>query len=73
MSELKVGDTAEVIEVLDSFAPILYENGSWGTIAQEFNTDVSAFLGPCESDDCGWYVLGTDYRRVGRLTITKLK
>lgn len=74
MNKLKVGDTTEVIEVLDSYAPTLYDVGSWGTIAQEFNPNVAAFLGPYESGDCcGWHVLGSGFRRVGRLTITKLK
>lgn len=73
MNKLKVGDTTEVIEVLNSYAPTLYDVGSWGTIAREFNPDVSAFLGPYESSYRGWHVLGGGFRRVGRLTITKLK
>ena len=74
MSELKVGDTAEVIEVLDSFAHGLYGVGSWGTVVSHFQSgNLSAFLGPYESGDCGWHVLKNGYRKVGKLTITKLK
>lgn len=34
--KLKVGDTAEVIEITDNSYPMLYENGAWGAIEFEF-------------------------------------
>lgn len=74
MNELKVGDTAEVIEVLNSFAPTLYDIGSWGVVVSAFrDQSLSAFLGMYTDSPDGWHVSKDGYRKVGKLTITKLK
>lgn len=73
--ELKVGDTAEVIEITYSNYPTLYENGAWGTIDSEFILGAcSATVGNTIGGYGGpWYVFKDTYRKVGRLTVKSLK
>lgn len=71
---IKVGDTAEVIEITDSRYPTLYENGAWGTIEDEFHFGAcSAIVGNTLDTNNTWYVPNGTYRRVGKLTVKSLK
>lgn len=71
---IKIGDTAEVIEITDSDYPTLYENGAWGTIEDEFHSGAcSAHIGNTMGINCAWHVLKDTYRKVGRLTVKALK
>lgn len=72
--KLKVGDTAEVIEITDSTYPRLYESGAWGTIKVEAHTgDCSVIVGKTVDANSTWYVPNGNYRRVGKLTVKALK
>lgn len=72
--KLKVGDTAEVIEVTNSSYPMLYESGAWGAIEFEFpGRNCSAIVGTTVDTNSTWHVPNGTYRRVGRLTVKALK
>lgn len=77
MKQLKVGDTAEVIEVLTINKFFSGTNpfriGSTGTIHESvIPFGIKAFVG-ATSPGKGWLLYFGEYRKVGRLTITKLK
>lgn len=73
--ELKVGDTAEVIEITNSNYPGLYENGTWGLIEDEYLYfgACSATIGNTFEGNSMWHVPNDTYRKVGKLTVTKIK
>lgn len=71
---LKVGDTAEVIEITNGSYPTLYENGAWGTIDSEFRSGAcAAIIGDTFDTNSTWHVTNGTYRKVGRLTVKTLK
>lgn len=71
---IKVGDTAEVIEITDSRYPMLYENGAWGVIKYEFpHGNCAAIIGKTLDTGSSWHVPNGTYRKVGRLTVKSLK
>lgn len=72
--KLEVGNTAEVIEITDSAYPILYENGAWGTIENEFHSGAcSATVGNTVDTNSTWHLFKDTYRKVGKLTVKSLK
>lgn len=72
--ELKVGDTAEVIEITHSNYPMLYEKGSWGAIEFEFpNGACAAIIGNTVGTNSTWHVPNGNYWKVGKLTVKALK
>lgn len=72
--KLKVGDTAEVIEITNSNYPTLYDNGAWGTIEDEFYSgNYSAIIGKTVDANSSWHVPNGTYRKVGRLIVKALK
>lgn len=72
--KLKVGKTAEVVEITHSNYPMLYENGAWGTTEFEFpNGNCSVIIGNTVGTSSTWHVPNGNYRRVGKLTVKALK
>lgn len=72
--KLKVGDTAEVIEITDSNYPMLYESGAWGAVELELRSgSCSAIVGNTVDANSTWHVPNGNYRKVGRLTVRALK
>lgn len=72
---IRVGDTAEVIEITDnSDYPNIYNNGNTGVIVLDFRTDgsISALVGS-HSDFHGWHVRRGCFKRVAKLTVKSLK
>lgn len=76
MKELKVGDSFEVVEAIGSFYPNIYNKGCCGVVVDEFDGfGISAIIGPkpINNQNTGWAVEKGNYKKVGKLTITKLK
>lgn len=72
--KLKVGDTAEVIEITHSSYPLLYESGAWGAIEFEFPSgSCSTIVGNTTYIGSSWHVPNGAYRKVGKLTVKALK
>ena len=74
---IKVGDSAEVIEIVDSHYPGLYKVGDWGTVVDAFRSgNCSAFVGSApvfSTVHHPWHVSEGTYKKVGKLTVTKIK
>lgn len=73
--ELKVGYTAEVIEITNSSYLVLYKNGAWGTIDSEssFGGCLATVGSTVEGYGGLWHVPNGTYRKVGKLTVKALK
>ena len=84
-THLRVGDTTEVIEVVYVSGWMLaeppYKIGNFGTIIQDqrlFNNNgkfmgSECYIGSTNSIQGHWYLTGSEMRKVGKLTITKVK
>lgn len=74
---IKVGDTAEVIKVLDSEYITLYNKNQSGVIVDEFITsgDVSAYVGEYRAGLSirGWHIPRGHYKKIGRLKVRRVK
>lgn len=73
--QLKVGDSAEVIVITNSPYPYVYQDGECGLAINVFlSGNIDAFIGiPNLMDDGGWFVPKGTYKKIGRLTVTKVK
>lgn len=72
MKELKVGDSFEVIEVTKSKS-VYYKKGDFGVCVRKLTRGICAIIGSQERDNTGWYIENDEFKKVGKLTITKLK
>lgn len=74
---IKVGDTAEVIKVLDSEYITLYNKNQSGVIVDEFITsgDVNAYVGKYMAGFSikGWHIPRGHYKKIGRLKVRRVK
>lgn len=72
---LKIGDSAEVVVITKSPYPTLYRNNECGLVNTVFiSGNIDAFIGiPRLKDDGGWVVPKGAYKKIGRLTVTKVK
>ena len=75
---IKIGDTFEVIKIIDTEYPTLYKEGDTGIIKHGdfYINGANALVGGKPSSvllNSGWYVSKSCYKKIGRLTITKVK
>lgn len=73
-NELKVGQSFEVITITKpDYDDLLYKPGNTGVInAESKSLGVTAYIGT-HSYLFGWYIRAGRYRKVGKLTVTKIK
>lgn len=68
---MKIGDRFEVIVATASPYKSLYKAGNCGVVVDDFGGDVSAIIG---FEGAGpFHVHNGNYKKIGCLTITKLK
>lgn len=74
-NQIKVGQTCEVAVITNnSEYPSLYNIGNTGVLINEYPSGNAEMYVGCTSDGNGnWYVLKNTYKKVGKLTITKVK
>ena len=75
---IKIGDNFEVIKIIDTEYPTLYKEGDTGIIKHGgfYRSRAIALVGRKPSTlllNSGWYVSKSCYKKIGRLTITKVK
>lgn len=73
--EIKVGQSCEVAVITDTKYPYVYPNGSTGAIIDDFSKEGAiAFIGATNKNGCGnWYLPEETFKKIGKLTITKVK
>lgn len=75
-NNLKVGQSCEVITITKrDYDDLLYKPGDTGVILKAYRTgNLDACIGTYSGDDGqGWFVRSGRYRKVGKLTVTKIK
>lgn len=76
MKELKVGDSFEVVEATKNGfcrGALLYNKSDFGVCIEEHSFYVVAIIGSQKNRNMGWLIGHGEFKKVGNLTITKLK